>query len=246
MRRLLVAALLAGTVAFVWALRGRMAGPPAPRPALSGYDGQVIEHFTLEGFDEAGEPLWSLAGDVARVRPDLNVFIEKNVRLTVRGATVETDRVFWRNTASAFETKMPVHILLELQRVEGMGAHGKLKEEFLQIHQNVRMFLDGPVFVTAWGPMKIFRKERKIVIYRDATIHDSKGTVKAERVDVLYDKDIGKIRELVARGNVRIRRGESESRSQMAIYNTETQSIRLVGEPEVTIDEERVSELGAF
>ena len=234
-KKLVITALAAAAITAVALMPRRTAPkPPVESPAAPGE--QVIEHFTLEGFDETGARLWGLQGDVAHVDKNMDVFIEKNVRLTVRDSTlIESDKVLWKNSSARFFTRAPVRITHQLQKIEGTGAQGRLNDEFLQINQNVRMFLDGPVFVTCWGPLKIFRKENRLVLYRDTVIHDSKGKVRADRLDVYYEDELGKIKEIVARKNVKIQRGENVSHSDTAIYNAQTQSIRLAGDPKIIV-----------
>lgn len=217
---------------------------PTGRGRSGGPADQVIEHFTLEGFGDEGERIWELEGDIAHVAEGMDIFIEKNVKLTIGSdMIVESDKVFWRSHESRFFTKAPVRITEGLQRIEGVGAQGRVDDDFLQINQNIRMFLDGPVFVTCWGPLKAYRRENKLILYRGATIHDPKGTVKSDRLDVYYDDEAGNIRQIVARDNVRIQRGDHVSYSDVAVYDTETQSVKLVGEPKVRVIEESLSGL---
>jgi len=217
------------------------------RPALSGEAGstdQVIERFTLEGFDGSGERFWELEGDVAHVWPNTDVFIEKNVKLRIRNTTaIRSDKVLWRNSDSKFMTRMPVEIDHEAHRITGVGAVGRATEEFLQINRDIRMELDGPVLVTCDGPLQIFRAEKRAVFRRGVRIRDTKGTVTADRMDVFFDAETGKATRIVARGSVVITRGRNVSHSDEAVYDTVTQSVKLVGAPRISAHQDDMAEL---
>ena len=218
---------------------GRAGGPESQT--------QIIERFSLEGFDENGEKFWELEGDVAHVNPDTDVFIEKNVELKIRGTTtIHADKVYWRNKESKFLTRMPVEILHEGHRITGVGAVGRAADEYLQINREIRMRLEGPIDVTCDGPLQIYRGEKRAVFRRNVGIRDSKGTVTAERMDVFFDAATGKATRIEAHGNVVITRGQNVSHSDEAIYDTTTQSIKLVGAPRIDVRESDMKELDAL
>jgi len=52
---------------------------------------------------------------------------------------------------------------------------------------------------------------------------------------VTFDPDTRKIREIIAIGNVVIERGSDTTHSNRAIYSLETGSVRLEGNPEITL-----------
>jgi hypothetical protein len=202
---------------------------------------QEIELFELEGYDAAGKKAWMVKGDMAHVAMDNNIFIEKNVRLTIREETViEADKVYWRNEAAQFITQLPVRIIHKDQTIEGVGALGKANEEFVQINQDISMLLNGPVSITAKGPAKLFRKQNRAMLYRDVTIRDKKGTLRCDRLEVLFEEEENRIKQVIAKGNVVVHQGVNTSVSDVAIYDTDTQSIKLLGTPKIQIDEKEM------
>lgn len=212
---------------------------PAPLPPAAEADprGQVIEHFELEGYDDEGNASWRLVGDAAHVSSATDVFIEKDVVLTMLGgAIVRSDKVFWQNSKTRFVTSQPVKVMHRNIEVEGRGAIGKLNQKSIQINQDIRMTIepDGTV-VTCRGPMRILQGESKVTLYHDVRIRDDRGDLAADRMDAFFDPDTKKIVAITASGRVRITRGEDVSVANKAIYDTRTGSVRLEGMPEISI-----------
>ncbi len=232
--------MLAFTGILIWGVSRLFSGigaVPQAGPAVDP-EGQVIEHFTLEGFQQNGERLWELVGDTAHVGKATDVFIEKNVILTVRGTTtIRGDKVYWRNNHSVLVTNQPVEITQGGHRIRGLGALARADDEFLQINRKIRMTLEGPIDITCHGPFQIYRKENRAVFWRGVKIVDSRGTVTADRMDLRFDEGEGRITQIIARGNVEIQRGENKSISDQAVYDTRTQSVRLIGAPKILIKE---------
>jgi lipopolysaccharide assembly outer membrane protein LptD (OstA) len=200
-------------------------------------NGQIIEHFTLEGFDDGGDESWKLQGDSAHVSSATDVFIEKNVVLTMLGgAVIHSDKVFWQNNKTRFTTTQPVMVSHRNIQVKGRGAIGKLNQKSIQINQDIRMLIepDG-TWVTCRGPMRILQIENRVTLYHDVRIADDRGDLVADRMDAYFDPDTKKIILITAAGNVRITRGEDVSVADKAIYDTRTGSIRLEGLPEISI-----------
>ncbi len=239
MKKFVVWALLASAAAGVWWMMSvhRPARPAVYAEADGDPKGQVIEHFELEGFDDEGNASWRLVGDSAVVSSATDVFIEKDVVLTMLGgAIIRSDKVFWQNSKTRFVTSQPVKVLHRNIEVEGRGAIGKLNQKSIQINQDIRMRIepDGTL-VTCRGPMRILQGESRVTLYHDVTIRDTRGNLVADRMDAFFDPDTKKIVMITASGNVRITRGEDISVADKAIYDTRTGSIRLEGMPEISI-----------
>lgn len=238
MKKLLVWLLLAAAAAGVWwMMNHRPARPDVYTDPDAAARGQIIEHFELEGFDDEGNASWRLVGDSAHVSTTTDVFIEKNVVLTMLGgAIIKSDKVFWQNSKTRFVTSQPVKVLHRNVDVDGRGAIGKLDRKSIQINQDVRMRIepDGTL-VTCRGPMRILQDENRVTLYHDVKIHDSRGNLVSDRMDAYFDPTTKKIVTVTASGNVRITRGDDVSVADKAIYDTRTGSVRLEGMPEISI-----------
>jgi len=226
-----VGALAYATMSGSWSLNSKGAGPDE-----GDREAQIIERFELEGFGDDGERAWRLQGDRAHVKDGGDVFIERDVELNLAGGTdIFADKVYWQNTRSRFLTNRPVKIEHEGIGIEGRGALGRLERQFVQINQDIRMIINSGTIVTSRGPMKIYRDENRVVLYRDVWILDEQGSVSADRMDGFFDPEARKIIAIVAKGDVRISRGEDVTYSEVAIYDNRTGSVRLEGSPQIDI-----------
>ena len=209
---------------------------------------QELQKFNLTGFDNEGKRFWNLEGETAKIDPGQTVYLDQNVTLKLREDTViRTDHVQWSQDGGTLKTDAPVVVDHQNVKIKGLGAVGRPSDSFIQINRNVRMVINPATTLTCKGPMKIFYKENKIVFYRQVKVVDEKGTLTSNRMDVFFDSNEKKISQIVAVGNVIIQRGTDTTRSARAVYSVETGSIRLEGNPEVTIHKEGSKLLdGAF
>lgn len=197
---------------------------------------QVIESFKLEGFGEEGVSTWRLKGDTAHVAEKGNVFIEKNVELIVGGQTViNGDKVLWVGAESKFVTSQPVVVTHEEVRLTGRGALGDMNRKFIQINQNIRLTVPPSTLITCKGPAKIYQTENRFSLFRDVWIVDERGTVKADRMEGIFDPKERKIITVTAYGHVRISKGEDVTFCEVATYDTRVGSVKLEGAPEINI-----------
>ncbi len=239
MRRTLLGLLAAGILGAIVLFFASYRPAPVNIPAADAGDpkGQTIEHFELEGYDDDGNASWRLVGESARVSTSTDVFIERDVVLTMLGgAIIRSDKVFWQNSKTRFVTSQPVKVLHRNIEVEGRGAIGKLNQKSIQINQDIRMRIepDGTL-VTCRGPMRILQSESRVVLYHDVRIRDQRGDLAADRMDAFFDPETKKIMMITATGNVRITKDGDLSVAHKAIYDTRTGSIRLEGMSEISI-----------
>ena len=216
----------------------RQAQPGAePREEIvrSSHD-QRLQKFSLTGFDDKGQKFWNLEGDTAKIDLGDTVFLEDNVTLKLKNDTViKTDHVRWTQDKGILRTNSPVFVTRDSTRIRGMGAYGRLHENFIQINRDIEMIVQPGTLLTCLGPMKIFYNENRMVYFRHVTVTDAKGTLTSNRMDVYFDPDEKRVREIVALGDVVIDRGSDTTRAERAIYLPATGSIRLEGSPEITL-----------
>ncbi len=207
-------------------------------PALSSTD-QSLQKFSLTGFDDQGKKIWNLQGDKAKIEPGQTVFLEQNVTLKLKENTViKTDHVQWSQDGGTLRTPAPVFVMHQNAEVKGRGAVGRLSENFIQLNHDIEMLINQSTLLNCSGPLKIFFKENRMVFYRNVKVVDSRGILKANRMDVLFDQEQKKVSQIIAVGNVIIERGSDITHSQRAVYSLATGSVRLEGNPEVTLHKE--------
>ena len=200
---------------------------------------QKLQKFSLTGFDEKGGKFWNLQGDVAKIDVGQTVYLDENVTLKVGDSTtVRTDRVQWSQESGKLVTEAAVYVDHENARVKGMGAVGRLNDHFIQLNRQIEMDLNRTARLTCDGPLKIFYDENKMIFYRNVKVTDERGTLTAKRMEVLFDADARKVKQIIAIGDVVINRGTDTTRSQRAIYTLATGSVRLEGSPHITLHKE--------
>ncbi len=196
---------------------------------------QELQKFNLTGFDEQGKKFWNLEGETAKIDPGQTVFLEENVTLKMRdGTAVKTDHVKWDPKEGLLTTEARVHVVHRAAIIEGTGASGRPADSYVQLNRDIHMQINATTDLTCKGPMKIFYKDNKMIFYRNVTVVDDKGILKSNRMDVFFDSAEKKITKIIAMGNVQIDRGGDTSKSQKAIYDVASGSIKLVGNPEIS------------
>ncbi|OIO37248.1 MAG: LPS export ABC transporter periplasmic protein LptC [Candidatus Omnitrophica bacterium CG1_02_46_14] len=207
---------------------------------------QSLQKFSLTGFDDEGKKFWNLQGDKAKIDTGQTIFLEQNVTLKLKESTViKTDHVQWSQDGGILRTRAMVTVSHENAEVKGRGAVGRLSENFIQLNHDIEMLINKSTLLTCDGPLKIFIKENKMVFYRKVKVVDDRGVLTANRMDVLFDPEQKKVSQIIAIGNVTIERGTDTTHSQRAIYSLVTGSVRLEGNPEVTLHKESAKMLDA-
>jgi len=213
--------------------------------AVSSTD-QSLQKFSLTGFDDQGKKFWNLEGDRASIDPGQSVFLEQNVVLKLKDSTViRTDHVQWSQDGGILRTPALVFVTHQNAQVKGRGAVGRLNDNFIQLNRDIEMVINQTTRLTADGPLKIYYKENKMIFYRRVKVVDERGVLTANRMDVLFDQEQKKVSQIIANGHVTIQRGSDTTRSQRAIYTMATGSVRLEGNPEITLHKESAKILDA-
>ncbi|HTL70296.1 MAG TPA: LPS export ABC transporter periplasmic protein LptC [Candidatus Eisenbacteria bacterium] len=196
---------------------------------------QQLQKFSLTGFDDKGKTFWNLEGETAKIDPGQTVYLDQNVTLKLKDDTVvRTDRVRWSQDRGSLRTDAVVYVDNPNAKIRGIGAAGRPAENFIQLNRQIEMKLTGGATVTCSGPMKIYYSENKMIFFRKVRVVDQRGVLTSNRMDVFFGKD-KKVEKIVLIGNVVIERGTDTTHSQRAIYVPETGSIRLEGNPEITL-----------
>ncbi len=197
---------------------------------------QKLQKFSLTGFDDKGQKFWNLEGDTAKIDLGDTVFLEDNVTLKLKNDTIiKTDHVTWTQDKGLLRTNSPVFVTRDDTHIKGKGAYGRLHESFVQINREVEMDIQPGTRLTCLGPMKIFYNENRMVFFRHVTVTDSKGTLTSNRMDVYFDPEQKKTKEIIAIGDVVIDRGSDTTRAERATYLPATGSVKLEGSPEITL-----------
>ena len=197
---------------------------------------QKLNKFSLTGFDDKGKSNWNLEGDKAKIDTSRMVFLDDNVTLRLKDNTViKTDHVQWSQDGGTMRTDAWVTVEHENAHVKGRGAFGRPNEGFIQLDRDIVMTMNDSTTLTCAGPMKIYYNQNIMYFFRNVKVTDQRGTLSAKRMNVSFDPDTREIKEITAIGSVVIERGHDTTHSKRAIYSTDTGSVRLEGNPEITL-----------
>ena len=237
---LLLPLTLAGAlVYFLWTakpMKDKHRNEPARAELVQSSEDQRLQKFSLTGFDEKGGTNWNLEGEKAKIDPTRMVFLDENVTLRLKDNTIiRSDHVQWSQDGGTLKTQAWVTVDHENAHVRGRGAYGRPNDGFIQLDRDITMTMNDTTKLTCTGPLKIYYNENVMHFFRRVNVTDARGTLSASRMNVTFDPDTRRIREIVAIGNVVIQRGNDTTRSQRAIYSLETGSVRLEGSPEITL-----------
>ncbi len=236
---LLLPLTLAGAlVYFLWTTKPvqKKKSEPTRAQLVQSSQDQKLQKFSLTGFDEKGKSHWNIEGDQAKIDPSRMVFLDQNVTLRLKDNTViKSDHVQWSQDGGTLRTNAWVTVDHENAKVKGRGAYGKPNDGFIQLDRDIRMTMNDSTTLTCLGPMKIFYNQHLMYFFRRVKVVDQRGTLSANRMNVTFDPDTRKIREIIAIGNVVIERGTDTTHSRRAIYSLDTGSVRLEGNPEITL-----------
>jgi LPS export ABC transporter protein LptC len=189
------------------------------------------------------------------------VHLEQNVIVaTSSGAKLTTDSLDWDRKNQIVSTKDMVNIERGNMITVAQGAVGEPNLNKITLDKDVTVNINpqaqqqeasdkNKIIITCDGPLEI-DYEKKIATFKNNVKVDSKDSwIYSDTMDVYFimsDKDNketegppnamgNKIDKIVARGNVKILRGENISYSDEAIYTASDKKIKLSGKPRLII-----------
>lgn len=193
-----------------------------------------------------------------------SVHLEENVVITTSsGAKLTTNSLDWDRKNQLVSTKELVNIEKENMVTVAQGATGKTNLNTVTLQKDVQVDINptqeeldaqgagNKTVITCDGPLEI-NYEKNIAVFNNNVKVDSNGTlIYSDKMDVYFggkpaQKDKkpssegisgmgSKIDRIVARGNVKIVRGENTSFSDEAIYTAADKKITLSGRPRLEI-----------
>jgi LPS export ABC transporter protein LptC len=189
------------------------------------------------------------------------VHLEQNVIVaTSSGAKLTTDSLDWDRKNQIVSTKDMVNIERGNMITVAQGAVGEPNLNKITLDKDVTVNINpqaqqqeasdkNKIIITCDGPLEI-DYEKKIATFKNNVKVDSKDSwIYSDTMDVYFimsDKDNketevspnamgNKIDKIIARGNVKILRGENISYSDEAIYTASDKKIKLSGKPRLII-----------
>ena len=138
------------------------------------------------------------------------VHLSKNVVATTQeGARLVTTSLDIHPKEKLLDTEEKVSVQKDNIDVDGMGARGDSELKRMNFHKNVTVVIQSndpdtsiPTVITCDGPLEI-EYDRNIAHFHDNVVAtDHRGKLKADKMDVFYDKVTKKVAKIEAMGNV--------------------------------------------
>ncbi|MBU1124794.1 MAG: LPS export ABC transporter periplasmic protein LptC [Candidatus Omnitrophica bacterium] len=191
------------------------------------------------------------------------VHLEDNVVITTSsGAKLTTDSLDWDRKNQEVSTKDIVNIEKESMTAVATGAKGEPTLNKVALEKDVRVDInptaeeeesDDPqvkekIIITCDGPLDIDYEKNIAVFRNNVKVERTDSIIYSDIMDVYFGKNTpgaseskvpglmgNKIDKIVARGNVKIVRGENISYSEEAVYSAADKKITLTGRPKIVI-----------
>ena len=213
--------------------------------------------------DKENVKLTSDTGDFNKAEG--KVHLEKNVLITTTsGAKLTTNSLDWDRKNQQVSTKEPVNIERDNMITTAIGAKGEpnLKkvtlEKDVQVNINPQKHADAAkkqeskIVITCDGPLQIDYDKNIATFNKNVKVDKDESQIYSDIMDVYFLKDQSaapvagkdklasnpmgsKIDKIVARGDVKIVKGENVSYSDEAIYSALDRKITLNGRPKLII-----------
>lgn len=175
-----------------------------------------------------------------------NMALEQDVVITNKdGSQLTTDSLNWNRNQDLVTTNDPVMINNERLLVTGKGLEAKPSQKKTQINENVRALVETEtvedskiVTITSVGPMTIDQGKLMARFEDDVVAEQEDQTLKADVLEIYFEKDMSSILEMICYGNVEVIRGENQTFAQKAIYNAKTKKLVLSGRPKLILNTE--------
>jgi Organic solvent tolerance protein OstA len=203
-----------------------------------------ILSFNLEGLNEKGTKKWDVKGESAEAISETEVMLD-NIVAKAYGeeaqAVITADKGVYDKSKNNVRLQKNVKATIEsksgftggLVDFSGQSAGDAAKEKTADKDQKKTKTV-----ITCDGEV-LFDYEQNIAIFVNNVHVDSEdGSIIADKITVHLDPDSKQMKEIIAEGNVKIKRGENLTYSEKATYDAVTKKVSLVGRPKLVLYQE--------
>ena len=218
-------------------------------------DQVAITNVNANSYGQQDMNLTAKRGTIDKATGDVN--LQQDVVITSeRGAVMKTETLDWQRQKDIVSTEDPVMIDDKSMHLQGIGmeAHPTLKDATLKsdvmadIQAESNAHKNNRIQITSDGPMEIDQATQTAVFNVNvvATEPASGRQLKADRMEVFFDEQTKKIKEIVCTGNVEVQQGNNITRSESMVYKADEQKMVLTGRPKLILDPGDNNAKGAF
>jgi LPS export ABC transporter protein LptC len=206
----------------------------------------AVTNVNAYSYGEEDMNLTAKEGKIDKTTGDVN--LKRDVVITAEsGATLKTETLEWKRNNDLVQTNDKVRIEDKGMTIEGQGmeAHPSLKDAKLRSDVTADILAEGKdnkkdnrIQITCDGPMEVDQATQSAVFSDNAVaIEISTGRkVKSDRMEVKFDKESRKIKEIICTGHVEVHQGMNITYSESLVYKADEQRMIMTGKPKLLID----------
>jgi hypothetical protein len=212
--------------------------------------GDAVQHkvlsFNLEGLNDKGAKKWDVKGESAEAVSENEVRLD-NITAKAYGeeaqAVITADQGVYDKVKNNVRLQKNVKATIESTNgfnggfagVTGPGAQasgpsGAPSEKKADRKSTTIITCDGEVE---------FDYERNVAFFtKNVHVDSEDGSIVADRITVNLNPDTRQVKDIVAEGSVKIKRGDNMTYSEKAVYDAVTKKVTLAGRPKLIIYQE--------
>jgi LPS export ABC transporter protein LptC len=205
--------------------------------------------------------LTALRGDFNRLKG--SVHLEDDVVITTSsGVRLTTDSLDWDRQKQMVSTMDKVNIVKDDVTINGQGATAHTDLNKVSLQKDVKVQINNSALpggqkkekieIVCEGPLEVDYQKNIAVFQNKVKVQTQDGLIESDTMDVHFTPNKGdkkepkaageaddfngsKIDKIIARGNVKITRGQNISYSEQAVYSALDRKVTLTGRPKVII-----------
>jgi LPS export ABC transporter protein LptC/lipopolysaccharide transport protein LptA len=222
-----------------------------------------LTNIVANAYGEESMNLTARTGNIDRETGKMH--LEQDVVITSQeGAQLRTDSLDWDREKDLVTTEDFVTITDKRLEATGTGikAHPNLK--LAQLNEDVtvkikteldRLDPQEPapaaeskqtITITSDGPLEIDQNKQTAIFNDNVVAVQQDRVLNADRMEVYFDADERKIREIICTGNVKVTQGDNTSFSEKAVFKPQDQRIILTGRPKLILNTEGENGIASF
>jgi LPS export ABC transporter protein LptC len=147
-----------------------------------------------------------------------------------------TDAAKWSQEEKEIFTDETVNISREGMTAVGKGGRANSDEKWAKLNSEVKVFISPDTRVSSRGPLEVRYDDNVAVFREDVVVEDKDGRLIADTLTIEFNTETKRVAQVIAEGNVKVKKGNSYTLSDKAIYTEGTKSAQLLGRPRIIID----------
>lgn len=211
----------------------------------AGQEQDAVQHkilaFNLEGLTDKGEKKWDVKGESAEATSENEVKLD-NIVAKAYGdeaeAVITADKGVYDKTKN--NVRLQQNVKATIEATQGFSG------SFVDAGQGRAAGSEGDkktskktrTIITCDGEVE-FDYEKNIAFFiKNVHVDSEDGSIVADKITVHLDPETRQVKEIVADGNVKIKREENVTYSERATYDAVSKKISLTGRPKLVIYQE--------